>query len=248
MPQKSGLTRFTTRVPIVLFLSLSACGSFKTTRIADIDARTGVAKNFAKYGHGDAAEKTLRGLRQDHRDRQELSLTMGKVYFEKGDHLSALGAYNKANDFQESAEGWIGIGKVHLARNNADAALNAFQKAVKLAPHHPDAHNGIAVSKDLSGDHLEAQEIYDQLLVHYAGRKDIWNNYGLSLAFSGDYEKSKSIFKELLLSDWSTRKVRQNLAFVMMLESDWAGARRLARMDIKNSDVEKNIKFVRHTR
>lgn len=94
---------------------------------------------------------------------------LGAARFDMSDYAGAAAAYEKATALSpESAGLWSALGEARVMASARDpmpaAALEAFDKAIKLDAKDPRARYFLAVKKDLGGDHKGAIEDWFALL------------------------------------------------------------------------------------
>ena len=92
--------------------------------------------------------------------------------------------------------------------------------------------SAIGVAFDRAGKHAEAQRSYQMALQADPLNAIALSNLGLSHALSGDLDLAEKRLREALVAPNASVQVRQNLAMVLALKGEQAGAERLARQDL----------------
>jgi tetratricopeptide (TPR) repeat protein len=89
----------------------------------------------------------------------EAAVTLGAIYFAKGDNDKAAAQYTKALAVKPSAAASLGLAKVHFSKGEVDQALKLFEQVVSTHPGTPEAKQADVFIKELrkgkQGDHSE---------------------------------------------------------------------------------------------
>jgi Tfp pilus assembly protein PilF/peroxiredoxin len=140
-------------------------------------------------------------------------LSLGSVYYRRGYFDPAAAAFRLAlGDDPESAEAYYGLGSVHLKQQNAGAAREAFQRAVKLRANYPDT------------------------------LPNSWNNLGILAARQGQPAEALEDFQEALRINPHHLIALENLGNVYRQEGRWQEARRALEraLAVNPQDAEAN--------
>ena len=129
----------------------------------------------------------------------------------------------------------VGLGQASLAISEFEAAFDATQDARCL--------NGIGVALDMLGEQGAAQAQYRAGLQIDPGNVSLRNNLALSLAVSGQYADSLRLIEPIARAPNSTMRQRQNLALVYGLAGEHDKAATVARIDLDEAAVRKNLVF-----
>jgi Flp pilus assembly protein TadD len=106
------------------------------------------------------------------------------------------------------------------------------------------ALNGLGIALDTSGRHAEAQASYRRALAIAPEGVAARNNLGLSLGLSGNYDEAIAELRPIALGGGAVPRARQNLAVVLALKGDHDDAAKLARVDLREDDVQSNLKVL----
>ncbi|MCW5732055.1 MAG: tetratricopeptide repeat protein [Alphaproteobacteria bacterium] len=168
-----------------------------------------------------------------------------------GTCLANLGAYNEAIAAFQTAislnsnhlEARRGLGNVYVALDRPELALPQLEGALLLDPNDPRTYNSYGVVLDMQGDHRGAQSKYRTGLALDRGNISLINNLGLSLALSGDFEEAIMLLKPVAAHPDAGAKTRQNLALIYGLAGDPEQAARMARIDLDEVSVRRNLAY-----
>jgi Flp pilus assembly protein TadD len=142
-----------------------------------------------------------------------------------------------------NAEALRGHGKALLALERPAQAAARFAAALQIAADDIGALNGAAVALDMQGDHEAAQISYRRGLDLAPDDPTLLNNLGLSLAFSGNFEEAIAVLRKIALDPGATARQRQNLALAYGLAGEEAVAAEIARLDLDEGAVQRNLAF-----
>jgi len=129
----------------------------------------------------------------------------------------------------------VALGQPSLAISEFEIAFDASQDARCL--------NGIGVALDMLGEQGAAQAQYRAGLQIEPGNVSLRNNLGLSLAVSGQYADSLRLLEPIARAPNSTARQRQNLALIYGLAGERDKAASVARIDLDETTVRKNLVF-----
>ena len=129
-------------------------------------------------------------------------------------------------------------GRMALLKNDAAGARESETRALAQIPDSRDAKTILAVSLDVLGEHIRAQEIYRSLLANKE-EASVRYNYGRSLALSGD--SSRAIETLYSLSEREDMpQAKMLLAELFIDKKDFETARRILRRDgMPDADIER---------
>lgn len=136
-----------------------------------------------------------------------------------------------------------GLGNVYIALDQPDLALPQFEAAQKIDPNDARIYNSLGVVLDMQGDHRSAQNKYRAGLAIEPSNISLLNNLGLSLALSGQFDEAITLLKPVAIHPAATARTRQNLALIYGLAGDSEQAARIARLDLDEASVRKNIAY-----
>jgi Flp pilus assembly protein TadD len=173
-----------------------------------------------------------------------------------GDALLQMGAVNEAivsynaalvrpGDTQ-GAE--IGLARAFLKTGKPQLALTPLSKALETPPEDPKLLLLLGVTKDLEGQHREAQAYYRDGLARAPDDRALTTNLALSLTVSGDYPNAIAVLQPLALAPTASPDGRQTLALIYGLKGNVAEAARLCRIDLDDAAVEHNLAYYQSLR
>jgi Flp pilus assembly protein TadD len=168
----------------------------------------------------------------------------GDVLLEMGDANEAIVSYNAAllRDGQNSPA-LIGLAKAYLKTGRPELALDPVSKALATSPDDPKLLLLLGVTRDLAGQHGEAQGYYRNGLAHAPGDPALTVDLALSLALSGDYPTAIAVLQPLAMAPTASPQDRQTLALIYGLKGNTAEAARLGRIDLDEAAVEHNLAY-----
>lgn len=173
------------------------------------------------------------------------------------DHLIGLGrTLARLGQFEEAAEAFgrvtarapddvdakHGYGNALIALDRPAAALSQFEAALALREQ-ARSYNGIGVAHDMLGDHVAAEAHYRTALVLEPSNLTVRNNLALSLAVTGDFAEAIAILRRAVSDPRAGARVRLNLALVYGLAGESAAAAEIARIDLDEESVMRNLAY-----
>jgi Flp pilus assembly protein TadD len=142
----------------------------------------------------------------------------------------------------------VGLAKAFLKSGKPQLAWEPLSKALEESPDDPKLLLLLGVTKDLAGQHWEAQAHYRDGLVRAPGDPALTVDLALSLALSGNYPNAISVLQPLAVSAAGTAQERQTLALIYGLTGNTAEAARLGRIDLDDPSVEHNLAYFQSLR
>ena len=168
----------------------------------------------------------------------------GDVLLEMGSVNEAIVSYNNALlRGGENLPALLGLAKAYLKTGKPALAMEPLSKAYALNPDDPKVLLLLGVTKDLSGEHQEAQAWYRRGLELAPGDTALTVDLSLSLAMSGDYPGAIDVLRPIAMGPRGSAQERQTLALVFGLRGNVAEAARLNRIDLDDASVEHNLAY-----
>ncbi len=164
--------------------------------------------------------------------------------------LARLGAHNEAADVYRAAirmepknpDLLRGFGNTLVALGQPAQAIAQYEKAMR---EREDVRlfNAIGVAYDQMSDHDMAQAYYRTGLATAPGNLNINNNLGLSLLLAGDLDGAIAMLRKVAADRRSTPRQRLNLALAFGLAGESRAAAEIARMDLDEAEVQRNVAY-----
>jgi Flp pilus assembly protein TadD len=173
----------------------------------------------------------------------EALLGLGTAMSRLGAHDEAVRTLRKALAAQpgdpdarrELGNALVALGQPSLAIAEFEASFDKKQDARCL--------NGMGVALDMLGEQAAAQEQYQAGLRLEPGNLSIRNNLALSFAVSGKYADSLRLLEPIARQPNATPRQRQNLALIYGLAGNRDKAAAVARLDLDEISVRRNLAF-----
>ena len=138
------------------------------------------------------------------------------------------------------------LAKAQLVASRLDDAHRALTEAQSLMPENWQLYSAWGVYHDRRGNFDQARDAYQRALGLSPNNFAVLNNLALSLALAGRIDEGISTLRKLAESEKTTSQVRQNLALLYGIKGDLESAERLAREDLPQESVERNLSTWRH--
>lgn len=171
-------------------------------------------------------------------------IAAGDVLLQMGNANEAIVAYHAALVRPGDTEGaQVGLARAFLMTGKPELALAPISTALEQSPGDPRLLLLLGVTRDLAGQHAEAQAYYRDALARAPGDPPLTVNLALSLALSGDYSNAIAVLQPLAMTLSASPQERQTLALIYGLKGDIAEAARLSRIDLDDVAVEHNLSY-----
>jgi Flp pilus assembly protein TadD len=168
----------------------------------------------------------------------------GDVLLEMGSVNEAIVSYNNALlRGGDNLPALLGLTKAYLKSGKPALAADPLGKAYVLSPDDPKVVLLLGVTKDLSGEHLEAQAWYRRGLGLAPGSPALTVDLALSLALSGDYSNAIAVLQPIAMAQSGSAQERQTLALIYGLRGNVVEAARVSRVDLDDASVEHNLAY-----
>ena len=96
------------------------------------------------------------------------------------------------------------------------------------------------------GQHAEAQQYYLAALQVQPDAVSVINNLALSYALDGKADKSEALLRKAVASGQEDKRVRQNLALVLGLQGKFDEARKVASVDMTDTEAKSSMSYLRN--
>jgi Flp pilus assembly protein TadD len=176
-------------------------------------------------------------------------ISAGDALLQMGSVNEAIVSYNAALVRPGDTQGaQIGLAKAFLKTGKPQLALSPLSKATEASPDDPKLLLLLGVTRDLAGQHWEAQAYYRDGLARAPGDPALTVNLALSLALSGSYPNAIAVLQPLAMSAAASAQERQTLALIYGLNGNTAEAARLGRIDLDDVSVQHNLAYYQSLR
>ncbi len=200
-----------------------------------------VARQTAASGDDAAAVSLYREAHKRNPHDPAPLVGMGGALFRLGAFEQAAAAYREAVHLKGAeAEARRGLGNALIALDRPQLAIEQLTASLALAKD-PRTYNGLGVAYDMQSQHTHAQAMYRAGLAVRPGDLALENNLGLSLAASGDTREAIAVLSRAVGAPDAGPRERNNLALAYGLAGDMANAARIARRDMDEAAVKKNL-------
>jgi Flp pilus assembly protein TadD len=171
-------------------------------------------------------------------------IAAGDALLRMGAVNEAIVSYNQALVRPGDTQGaQIGLAKAFLKTGKPELALAPLDRALEASPDDPKLLLLVGVTRDLAGQHFEAQSYYRNGLIRAPGDPALTLDLALSLALSGDYSSAIAVLQPLAMASTSSSRERQTLALIYGLKGNQAEAARVGRIDLDDTAVAHNLAY-----
>ena len=174
-------------------------------------------------------------------DNTQALVVQGEALTELGRLPEAEASFNAAlGHDRRSIRALVGLGRVKLA-SDPQAAEALFLEALQREPRNAVALNDLGIARDLQGRHTDAQEAYQQALGADSGMSGAQVNLALSMAMSGRSGDAIRLLRPMASEPGASPQVRHDLAAVLAMSGDRAGAEQILSKDLSPAEVKQAL-------
>ena len=252
------MARFSTRLlgSVALSVALAGCAMSSTqpTDVGPTEAEKAAVEPALRQAamlsernasYGEAAQHYA-ALHAKYPQDKQITLALARNLRFAGNPQQAIAVLNSGNTAQSpDALTLLELGKDYLAADQLNLAKPTLERARASAPLNWEILSSLGVVYDYDGDYEQAQQQYDAALFLDPENPTVLNNKALSLAQQGRLDEAVKTMKIATDQPSASAQARQNLALLMALKGDAAGAERLARKDLPPAVAEANIEYYR---
>ena len=182
-------------------------------------------------------------------DKVEPLLGLAAALTDLGRPREALDAWRTALTREPTnGDALRGYARTLIAMDQPEEAARQYASLLSREPKDVRALTGLGVAKDMMGDHAGAQQQYHLALTLAPKDRSARNNLGFSLLVSGKPTEAITILEPLARDPAATAQQRQNLALAYGLAGRDEEAARMARLDLDDASVRKNLAYYREAR
>jgi len=110
-----------------------------------------------------------------------------------------------------TAAGQYAVGRMHLAKGHADAAITRFRNALTLQPGYVEALNGLGVAYGQKGRYEEAAAAFRKALAAAPDSAHLLNNLGFAQFKAGHLQEASVSLKQALRLEPHNARTRENV-------------------------------------
>ena len=233
---------------LALLLAMSGCGTVISSGTGTRSPGLNVAEAALDGGAAQIALQVSDGvLRDSPNNVHALEI--------KGDALTLLGDYDQAGAIflallqkdPNSVRAGIGLGRVRLARNPAQAE-QLFQRVLQHDPRNVTALNNLGIARDLQGHHAEAQPAYREALAMDPDLESAQVNLALSMAMNGQGPAAIKLLQAKATQPGAPSKVKHDYAVVLAMAGNRKGAERVLSEDMPPDEARQLLDSATGTR
>lgn len=226
---------------------LASCGLSGTQQVG-FQSRIDVGARMLQSGQHASGYRLLDQVAAEHAGSSEADLRIAEAYLDNSAFAKAETAYHNAARNGAGQGAVIGLGRVAIARNKPDMAIQHFSTVLSADPLNLAALNGMGVAFDLKGQHAQARAEYNKVLAVNPAHVDALNNLALSNVLGGSGETAVAILQDLTGSQLNDPVLRQNLAIALAITGRTQDATKVATADISEQQANAIFDMVRNYR
>ncbi len=165
-------------------------------------------------------------------------LIRGDALTQMGQNEDAVIAFKAALQRDPaSAHGKLGLGRVRLTTNPAEAA-GLFRDVLRVDPNNVSALTDLGIALDLLGQHADARTYYRRVLVDNPTNVAVRVNLALSLAMTGDSADAIRLIEPLANDRTAPSKLRHNYAAILTMAGQEARAAEVLKQDMSAAEAQ----------
>ncbi len=240
------------RLPMVLALLaitgaanlLSACGTTDT-----LFARRTLPREDVQMSPSEAVTATQQWAAAYAKNPQDPRNAIGYART-----LKALGSSDRALEILKTAfqanvtNGDIAgeLGRLALELNHLEIAKPALDVANQQGTRDWRTLSALGTLRAKEGRHDQAQQYYLAALETKPDALSVINNLALSYMLDGKPQMAEELLRKAVSSGHDEKRIRQNLALALGLQSKFIEARQYASADMSDADVKANMAYLRN--
>jgi len=171
-------------------------------------------------------------------------IAAGDVLLQMGEVNEAIVSYHAALVRPGDTQGaQVGLARAFLKTGKPELALAPISTALEASPGDPKLLLLLGVTRDLAGQHGEAQAYYRDALTRAPGDPALTVNLALSLTLSGDYPNAIAVLQPLAMGPAGSPQEQQTLALIYGLSGNPEQAARLNGRYLNPAEVQTNLAY-----
>ncbi len=237
---------FPSLVLILSVLATASCGTAPVDKTDSALTNTLYQAAFSAEQSTDyrSAIQYYQKLRQRSPDDLDIVLALARNLRYDGAEQEAVSILDTAENLDKnSATYLIEYSKAKIALGKFEESITFLDKAVLIDGENWEIYSMLGIAHDLLGNFPLARKAYDTALFLSRDNPAIYNNMAISAALSGNLDKAISILNGVPRLTRNNMHLRQNLAFFYGINGDVKSAEALARKDLDEEAVRKNLKL-----
>ncbi len=133
------------------------------------------------------------------------------------------------------------LSKAKIAAGKAQQAIDYLKRAEAMDSQSWEVYSIQGIAHDLNENYDEARIAYETAIQYSDDNPSVYNNMAISAALSGDIDRAIDILNNVPRLSRNNPQLRQNLALFYGIKGDVTSAEALARMDLDEETVQKNL-------
>lgn len=233
-------------LPAVLLLAaLLACSPQRGTRHRDTE-EFAAAQELRRSGNLAAASDRWRRILIADPDAVDAAVELSATERRRGNAEEAVHIMTQMNArFPDNPAVLSQLGHALTDLGRTGDAVTVFDRLIALEPQNPQGYSGKGVAFDRAGNHLAAQDIYQEGLKRSPDSLTLHNNLAMSLILNEEPGKAAAMLETLHAQHPGNRTVLQNLALAYGLKGETARALELNLKDLDAAQAQENLRFYR---
>ena len=167
--------------------------------------------------------------------------------------LKAIGAKEQAlevlkTSYRTAPTGEVAaeLGRLALDMGRLDIAKTTLQVAEAQGVRDWKTLSALGTLRAKQNQHAEAQQYFLAALQLEPNAVSVINNLALSYALDNKVDRAEDLLRNAVLNGHEDKRVRQNLALVLGIEGKYDEARKVAQVDLPESDARANMAYLRN--
>ena len=115
----------------------------------------------------------------------------GKMYYERGKYRDAIAAFKRAVTFSPTYGNYMYLGNSYVYARDYEPGVEAYKKAIQLAPKDVSAHYQLAIAYDYSQRYEESVKVYKEVIKLDPDYESA--HYSLALAYLALHNKPAAL-------------------------------------------------------
>lgn len=232
-----------------LFFALTSCSFDESPQALNHESLVETAQQLHRQGDDAGAADLYARLLTLSPDDNASRTALASILETHGQYTEAAHQYGQALAIDpDNADLFCDRGRVFIKLGKDEEARNDYEKALAQDPEDTHALNGLGIALDYLGQHSAAQNLYQRALNQDSHDLVSLNNLAHSFILSGGYSEAIHLLEPYVTDPKTPVTLRQNLVEAYALSGMDLDAARVARLDMSEADVKKNLAFYHEQR